>query len=140
MAANLILGPLLRHVGANDATVWVESDSPCEVEVFVGGSTYPSRTFQVEGHHYALVRVEDLKPGSSHEYSVRLDGEGVWPEPAYDFPPPVIRTIAPEGGKLTLAFGSCRVSAPHEPPYTRKHGAVKRGGVRGQRFERDALY
>jgi hypothetical protein len=140
MAANLILGPLLRHVGANDATVWVETDSPCEVEVFVGGSAHPSRTFQVEGHHYALVRVEDLEPGSPHEYSVRLDGEGVWPEPAYDFPPPVIRTIAPEDGKLPLAFGSCRVSAPHEPPYTRKHGAVKRGGVRGQRFERDALY
>jgi PhoD-like phosphatase len=140
MAANLILGPLLRHVGANDATVWVESDSPCEVKVFVGGSTHRSRTFQVESHHYALVRITDLEPGSSYEYEVRLDGERVWPESAHDFPPPGIRTIAPEGGKLTLAFGSCRVSVPHEPPYTLKRGATMRGGLSGQRFERDALY
>ena len=30
--AELILGPLLRYVGERDATVWVETDGPCEVE------------------------------------------------------------------------------------------------------------
>jgi phosphodiesterase/alkaline phosphatase D-like protein len=51
----------------------------------------------------------------------------------------MIRTIAPDG-KLTLTFGSCRVTVPHEPPYTLNRGLVKRGGVSGHRHERDALH
>ena len=137
MVANLVLGPLLRHVGLSDATVWVETDAPCEVEVSVSGTSHRSRTFQVESHHYALVRVEDLEPGSSHEYSVSLDGERVWPEPGSPFPPPVIRTIVPDD-KLTLVFGSCRVSVPHELPYTKKRGKLARGVGGG--YERDVLY
>ena len=139
MSPRLILGPLLRHVGTSDATVWVETDAPCEVEVRAGDSSHRSPTFTVEGHHYALVVITGLEPGSTHEYEVRLDGERVWPDMESSLPPSVIRTIAPDGG-LTLAFGSCRVSVPHEPPYTKKRGVVKRGGVSGQRYARDALY
>jgi hypothetical protein len=143
MAPKLVLGPLLRHVGFSDATVWVETDAPCEVEVLVEGSfegsSHRSRTFGVEGHHYALVLITDLEPGSAYEYAVALDGERVWPQEGDPFPPPVIRTIA-QDDRLTLAFGSCRVSVPHEPPYTLERGVVKRGGVSGQRYERDALY
>ena len=29
--AQLILGPLLRFTGTEDATVWVETDAPCRV-------------------------------------------------------------------------------------------------------------
>ena len=139
MSSGLILGPLLRHVGASDATVWVETDAPCEVEVRVDGTSHRSSTFTVEGHHYALVTVTGLEPGSTYEYEVGLDGETVWPEPDSPFPPPAVRPVAPDGG-LTLAFGSCRVSVPHEPPYTNRRGIIKRGGVRGQRYARDALY
>ncbi len=131
----LILGPLLRYTGARDATVWVETDLECEVEASVGGASHRSRTFEVEGHHYALVRITGLEPGSSYEYSVALDGEKVWPEANNPFPPPAIRTIVPNG-KLTLVFGSCRISAPHEPPYTLKRGFVRKLGY----YERDALY
>jgi PhoD-like phosphatase len=132
----LILGPLLRYTGARDATIWVETDSECEVEVLVGGLPHRSRTFKAEGHHYALVCIRALEPGSSYKYSVALDGALVWPEERDPFPPPTIRTIAPEDGKLTLAFGSCRISAPHEPPYTLKRGFVRKLGY----YERDALY
>jgi hypothetical protein len=137
MTPDLILGPILRHVGSSDATVWVETDAPCEVKVVVGGSSHSSHTFRVEGHHYALLRITDLEPGSSYEYTVTLDDEEVWPEPEYDFPTPTIRTIAPDG-KFTLAFGSCRVSVPHEPPYTNKRGRFGRGVGGG--YERDSLY
>jgi hypothetical protein len=139
MSPSLILGPLLRHVGASDATVWVETDAPCEVEARAGEVSRSSPTFTVEGHHYALVVLTGLEPGSTHEYEVRLDDQTVWPEAGSSFPPSAIRTISPDGG-LTLAFGSCRVSVPHEPPYTKKRGVVKRGGASGQRFARDALY
>jgi hypothetical protein len=67
---DLILGPVLRHVGTDDATVWVETDAPCEVEVLGHGE----RTFTVAGHHYALVRIENLRPREVHPYDVRVDG------------------------------------------------------------------
>src|SRR5215216_7798790 len=137
MSPNLVLGPLLRYAGASDATVWVETDASCEVEVLVGGSSHRSYTFSVEGHYYALVRMTGLKPGSSYEYSVALNGERAWPEEDDPFPPPVIRTIASDD-KLTLAFGSCRVSVPHQLPYTKKRGVIARGTLGG--YERDALY
>ena len=135
MAPNLVLGPLLRYAGESDATIWVETDAASEVEVLIGGASHRSGTFHVEGHHYALVRITDLEPGSSYEYSITLDGEKVWPEENSSFPPSAIRTIAPDG-RLTLAFGSCRISAPHEPPYTLKRGFVRKLGY----YERDALY
>jgi hypothetical protein len=130
---DLVLGPLLRHIGRSDATVWVETGSPCEVGVVVGGSTHRSITFRIGDHHYALVHVTGLAPGTHYEYEVRLDGERTWPEPHSPFPPSIIRTMG-DGEALKLVFGSCRISAPHEPPYSLSHEEDGRGlGV-------DALY
>jgi hypothetical protein len=124
-----VLGPLLRHAGLSGATVWVETDAPCEVEV-LGCS---SSTFRVGSHHYALVHVTNLEPGAAREYEVHLDGDKVWPEPGSPFPPSVIRPPG-DGEKVKLVFGSCRVCAPHEAPYTLDHNEEERGlGV-------DALY
>ena len=111
--ANLLLGPLLRYVGETCAVVWVETDRPCEVRV----RSATERTFHVEGHHYALVRIEDLEPGTTYEYDVELDGERVWPPADSDFPASRFRTY-PKKKVLKIAFGSCRVAAPHEPPYS----------------------
>jgi hypothetical protein len=90
----LVLGLLLRRVGSSDATVWVETDIPCEVEVRVGDSTQRSRTFRVGDHHYALVHITGLAPGTHYEYEVRLDSESVWPEPSSPFPPSVSTGIS----------------------------------------------
>ena len=127
--AELIVGPLLRYLSEREATVWVETDAPCEVEVL----GRRERTFHVEGHHYALVPIEGLEPGSVTEYEVALDGERRWPEPGSDFPPSVIRTLG-HGGLVRLAFGSCRVSVPHEAPYNESRDSDRRGR------EVDALY
>jgi hypothetical protein len=72
----LVLGPLLRYTGESDATVWVETDAACKVEVL--GHT--ARTFEIEGHHYTLVRITDLEPGKTYEYEISLDVEKVWPD------------------------------------------------------------
>jgi phosphodiesterase/alkaline phosphatase D-like protein len=110
--ARLLLGPLLRYVDEDTATVWVETDAPSEAEVRcdvltgAGGSTH---TFQVGGHHYALITVVGLEPGSETPYRVLLDGEQVWPLADDPFPPSTIRTLVPDGaGTLNVAFGSCR--------------------------------
>jgi hypothetical protein len=103
----LLLGPLLRHVDPVSATVWVETDRPCDVDVL----GRRARTFCVGGHHYALVVVEDLEPGSTTPYDVRLDGELVWPPRDTEFPPSRIRTPGHDG-TFRLAFGSCRYASP----------------------------
>src|SRR5215207_9107352 len=129
----LVLGPLLRYAGPSDATIWVETDASCEVEILVEGSSHRSRTFRVGGHHYALVHVTGLEPGSWREYEVALDDERRWPQSGSPFPPSVIRT-RDDGETVKLVFGSCRISAAHEPPYTLSHEEDERGlGV-------DALY
>ncbi len=117
LAPQLVLGPILRYADAHDATVWVETDEGCEVDVRVSNSSHRSRTFHVEGHHYALVRVTDLEPGNHYEYEVLLSGERAWPEPDSEFPPSIIQTLDPDG-PFKLSFGSCRVAVPNEPPYT----------------------
>ncbi len=105
--ARLVLGPLLRYADRTSATVWVETDSACTVQV-LGRS---ARTFAVAGHHYALVVVEGLPPGSVTPYDVRLDDVVAWPEPGSPWPVSTIRTTG-AADSVQVTFGSCRVTAP----------------------------
>jgi len=114
----LLLGPLLRHVGERDATVWVETDARCTVEVRAGGRVSADRTFTVAGHHYAIVVVDGLEPGSSTPYEIHLDGGPVWPVPGSPYPASRIRTVDP-GAPTRLLFGSCR-----EPGREGSHAAA----------------
>ena len=107
----LVLGPIVRYVDDRVATVWLQTDAPCEVEILGARE----RTWCVDGLHFALVAVEGLTPGADHPYEVRLDGAVVWPQDAA-FPPSTIRLLDPEK-PIDVAFGSCRITRPHEPPY-----------------------
>ena len=118
---SLVLGPLLRYVGEGEAVIWVETSGPCEVEVL--GTR--ERTFCVCDHHYALVCCADLEPGTWHEYEVRLDGEKVWPLND-GFPASAFQTY-PKQHPLDVVFGSCRVAAPHVPPYSLRKDEDERG-------------
>ncbi|GAB7108074.1 alkaline phosphatase D family protein [Streptomyces phaeofaciens JCM 4814] len=110
--AGLRLGPLLRYADGSSATVWVEASRPCAAEVrCADGSGGTARTFQVAGHHYALVPVTGLTAGTETAYEVFLDGTRVWPLPDSRFPPSVIRVPA-DGDGVRVAFGSCRWAAP----------------------------
>ncbi|MGS2587691.1 DUF7800 domain-containing protein [Streptomyces hebeiensis] len=117
----LRLGPLLRHVdweGHGTATVWVEADRPATAEVRCADGAYgSSRTFRIAGHHYALIPVTGLTPGTTTAYEVVLDGRRVWPPEDSPFPPSTIRSpAAPAPGTpgpgVRVAFGSCRWAAP----------------------------
>lgn len=114
----LLLGPLLRHVGERDATIWVETDAPSLVQVLAGTDVAESRTFRVAGHHYAIVVVAGLEPGSSTPYEIRLDRALVWPAPGSPYPASRIRTIDPVA-PIRLLFGSCR-----EPGRAGSHAAI----------------
>ena len=116
--ATIVVGPLLRYVDHDSATVWVETDRECIVEVL--GSTEP--TWELYGHHYALVVVRGLAPDTETPYEVLLDGQQVWPEPGSLFPPSLIRTPS-DDERFRLAFGSCRKAAPFGPMTLRTMGA-----------------
>lgn len=145
MTASLRLGPLLRYTDRHTATVWIETDRPREAEVICdsddpahdkpgtpgtpgtpgedgpdrGPARGSARTWQIAGHHYALVTVTGLRPGTSTPYRVLLDGEQVWPLPGSPFPPSTITTAGDDDQELRVAFGSCRWAAPpsdgHDP-------------------------
>src|SRR5689334_14267468 len=97
---------MLRYAGTESATFWIETSIACEIEIL----GHRSSTFQVEGHHYALVLVDDLTPGTVTEYEVRVDGKIVWPLDD-GRPRPTVHTRNDEPG-ARLVFGSCRVGNP----------------------------
>ncbi|TQK44253.1 PhoD-like phosphatase [Streptomyces sp. SLBN-118] len=121
--AGLRLGPLLRYVDwetGGSATVWVEADRPCTAEIrCADGAQGTSRTFQIAGHHYALVPVTGLTPGTATAYEVVLDGRRVWPLEGSGLPASTIRTPDVPSDGVTVSFGSCRWSAApaggHDP-------------------------
>ncbi|MEV4947490.1 alkaline phosphatase D family protein [Streptomyces sp. NPDC053755] len=122
--AALRLGPVLRYVDGvtgDSATVWVEADRPSAAEIrCADGAGGRARTFQIAGHHYALIPVTGLTPGKATPYEVLLDGRRVWPLPDSPFPRSTIRTFAPgREEELRVAFGSCRWAAKpasgHDP-------------------------
>ncbi len=111
--AEILIGPMLRYVSDAEATVWLETDAACVVEIL----GHRSETFQVNGRHYAIVAITGLTAGSQTAYEVALDGVRHWPPTDGDWPPSCIRTL-PRTGPIELVFGSCRVTRPHVPPYT----------------------
>lgn len=119
--APLVLGPMMRHVDATSASIWVETSEAARVVVRAGDRSWQAGTFTVRGHHYALVEADGLEPGASTPYSLEVNGLQAWPEPGSSFPPPVIPTLA-EGRPLRLAFGSCRTSTDHGKSGNRTHG------------------
>ena len=116
--SQLLLGPLVRFAGRDEATVWVETDGPAEVEVRPEHAPVArARTWTVAGHHYALVRCRGLRVNAATPYAVDVDGVRAWPPRGSDLPPSVLRTHSEEE-QARIVFGSCRVAAPHEPPWS----------------------
>ena len=139
----LVLGPLLRHVDETSACVWVETDGPGVVTLSADEHRAESRTFRVHDHHYALVCVEGLTPGTKTPYTVSIDGEQVWPEPDSPYPPSLIPTLD-LSKPLRMAFGSCRTSVTHDEAGNKLHGvdalrayALRMAGVTDQSAEED---
>src|SRR3954447_22305863 len=120
---SLVLGPMLRYLAPTEATIWVETDAPCTVTVL--GTSTP--TFCVSGHHYALVVLTGLRPGTTVEYTVALDGRTCWPDASSPLPPSRIRVPTADASHQRIVFGSCRIAAPHEPPWSLELSTDHRG-------------
>jgi PhoD-like phosphatase len=119
--SRLVLGPLMRYVDQTRAHVWVETREAATVTVRAGDRRWAARTFAAHGHHYAMVAVDGLQPGSITPYAVDIDDAEVWPLAGSTYPPSVIATLKP-GKRLRMAFGSCRTSVSHDEAGNRVHG------------------
>ena len=133
----LVLGPVLRRVVGDTATIWAEVDRPGTVRVRAGHAEGTAATITAYGHHYALVQVRGLPPGAATPYQVLVDGRVEWPPtgeredragasartavaseegPDSDRPASVIRTHS-DGAPVRIGFGSCyRPDTPLSPP------------------------
>jgi PhoD-like phosphatase len=109
---SLVLGPVLRHVGETTASVWVQTEAPATVRVL----DTEARTFEVAGHHYALVRLTGLERGGRIPYQVHVDGRVAWPPTTSPFPESLIRTRGPASDAHNrIIFGSCRYPKAADP-------------------------
>ena len=116
---SLVLGPVLRHVGDTTAAVWVQVERRATVTVL--GCSTP--TFEVAGHHYALVSVTGLEPDTTYPYDVTVDGEVVWPPPVSPLPPSTLHTRGPASARRhRIVFGSCRYAKVVHPKLAARLG------------------
>ncbi|MGH4014247.1 MAG: alkaline phosphatase D family protein [Pseudonocardiaceae bacterium] len=116
-SSRLLFGPVLRHVGTTTAHVWVQTDGPAEVEILGCRAS----TFSVCAHHYALVEVTGLEPGTATPYQVQVNGELGWPPRGSAWPDSQIRTRG-SGRPVQVVFGSCRHAEPEDPRLAAKLG------------------
>ena len=112
---------MVRHVDTTSASVWVETAEAARVVVHADERSWSARTFAVHGHHYTLVEIDGLEPGTVAPYTVEIDGTTVWPEPGSDLPTSCLTTLKPDK-PLRLAFGSCRTSVGHDEEGNKTHG------------------
>jgi hypothetical protein len=116
VTAHLLIGPVLRRVVSNRATVWMETTQPATVRVEAeGGGAGSAHTFSAYGHHYAMVVVEGLVPDAANPYRVLLDDRPVWPPDESPYPRSTIwtRPAVDDDQPVSLIFGSCREATPH---------------------------
>ncbi len=100
----LLIGPLLRHVGTTDATVWVETDEPCDVAVLGIARAH------LDGGRAPLRPRPGRRPRAGHDRPVRGAPRRRDRLAAAAFHVGRRRCIRTQGdgGALRLAFGSCR--------------------------------
>ena len=167
VTAQLLIGPVLRRVTGDRATIWVETSR-------AGGRAGRGRGRRRRlGADIRRLRAPlrdrgGRRPGAGHRqpYRVLLDDRPVWPPADSTYPPSVIRTRAADDRDqpVRLVFGSCREATPKAtgrelPPdaldaYARRlmadpanpeaaagpDRAARRPGVRGQDLRQGAPF
>ncbi len=112
----LQLAPMLGHVSAGDARIWIKATAAAKWSVRIGEQPDLADARIIEGAPLAeasaftgVALVDGLKPGTRYFYSVLLDGQ-----PAMSRPWPSFTTAPIDGakGRVRFAFGSCLGKEP----------------------------
>ena len=95
-------------MSARDATVWVETDAPCEVEILGARDAHlPGRGPPLRARRTSRAS----NPAGRHAVRGALDGERCWPPPTADWPP----SVHPDAGAGEHAAARFRL-VPGAPP------------------------
>ncbi|MGV8870975.1 MAG: alkaline phosphatase D family protein [Rhodococcus sp. (in: high G+C Gram-positive bacteria)] len=130
----VLLGPIVRYVGAETATLWFEMAESSTVSVVTDvGVSAAERTWGVHGHHYALVPLEGLPANSTVNYEVFVDERKVWPQEGQRAAVHTIDALGP----VTLAFGSCRRGDNYSDESLKTIGADALAGLGNELIEAD---
>ena len=121
----LLLGPLLRHVGEHEATIWLETDAPASSRSGpvtrspkTGRSGSPATTTRSSSWPaWSRARRRPTRSCSTAALA--------WPLPESPFPASRIRTIDP-GAPVRLLFGSCREPGEGRPACRDRPGRAQR--------------
>lgn len=105
------LGPMLGHVGPDEARVWVKASGKARLSVRIGeredlsdGRVGEGPELAAESAFMGHVRLLGLRPSTRYFYAVLLDGR-----PSVSRPYPSFVTAPPDGekGRLRFSFSSC---------------------------------
>lgn len=131
-AAELIAGPMVGHTTPTTAKIWVETDSPTDVQItyWANAGNKPIWKGSARGKtskdapHTAAVTLTNLAPNAQVHYEVRLKKRVIRP-----LSPQVFYTLPQEpsgdkGANFMVAFGSCMnpSTVPYQPIW---HKAVQ---------------
>ncbi len=104
-------GPMLGHVGADHALVWVKASNAAKATLRVGAKSDLSDARTIHGPALTaetafagVIAVPDLAPGTRYYYAVLLDGEAATLRPHASF---TTAPVAGTAGKTRFAFVSC---------------------------------
>ena len=107
----LQLGPMLGHVGPDEARIWVRATSEGKLSVRIGENEDLRNAIEVTGLELkdsaacmGSIRIPNLNPSTTYYYSVLLDGNPTTCRPHFSF-----ETSPPDGrpAHFRVAFSSC---------------------------------
>ncbi|MDA0750434.1 MAG: hypothetical protein O2964_06930 [Verrucomicrobia bacterium] len=111
IGAHIEIGPMLGHVGSDEARIWIKSSQTASLSAVVSTQADLSDARRVDGpvlgyqtDNNGHVQINHLAPSTQYYYNILLDGQ-----PSLTAPYPSFKT-APEHGEpthLRFAFGSC---------------------------------
>lgn len=108
----LELGPMLGHVGTDEARIWIKASGPAQAAILVGQDDDDLSAAKQSGgvkldperDFMTTISIGQLAPAQRYFYAVSLDGKIVTPRPYPSF------TTAPPAGEPAhqrFAFSSC---------------------------------
>ena len=131
-SATIQAGPMLGYATHREATVWVQTDAPADVQIRytptatldagtpledAAGGTTPVVTATAENDHIARFAISGLEPGVRYAYDVLLDGViAERPYPTH-FATQALWQWRTDPPAFTVALGSC--AYVNDPPYDR---------------------
>ncbi|MBA4023020.1 MAG: hypothetical protein C0482_11725 [Gordonia sp.] len=126
----LVLGPILRFVDSTRATVWVETDRACAVEVSTStGQSGMEQTWDVHDHHYAVIQLRGLPAATLIDYTVTLTAAADVGEAGVTVRSGGRLHTASDDAPLTVAFGSCRRGDTYDDESLKAIGADGLAGL-----------